>query len=141
VALTTAEQLLERLATAYRDLARALDESDLKTARRVLSDLEQLETAGRDLETAINATRERITLAPSKTRLVQRRRLRAMEQLAVRAGIMVTSARSSSRAAATLARHGGETDESLVTAVDQVSQALRVLRDWVRGTVRMNTAR
>jgi uncharacterized membrane protein YgaE (UPF0421/DUF939 family) len=141
VALTTAEQLLERLATAYRVLARALDEADLSTARRVLGDLEQLETAGRDLETAIEATRERLTLGPAKTRLVQRRRLRAMEQLAVRAGIMVTSARSTSRAAATLARHGSRPAPDLVTAVDQLAEALLVLRGWVRGQASVSTVR
>ncbi len=137
VALTTAEQLLQRLSTAYAELARALDEGDLPAARRVLRDLRELETSGRDLETAIGATRERITLAPSRTRLEQRRRLRAMEQLAARAGMMVTSARSTSRGVATLARHATEPDPALVTALEQLAQTLLSLRGWVRGQRRM----
>ncbi|WP_238348558.1 FUSC family protein [Ornithinimicrobium pratense] len=137
VALDTSEQLLDRLAVAYRRLSRALDGRDYPLAERTLADLEQLETSGRDLETAIDATRERITLGRSRTRAAQRRRLRLMEQLAVRAGVMVTSARSTSRAVSTMARHRQHADPALVTALEQLSQALLDLRSWVRGQARM----
>lgn len=141
VALTTAEQLLERLSTAYRDLARALEKPSLEATNRVLDELETLETAGRDLETAINATRERITIGHARTRLVQRRRLRAMGQLAARAGIMVTSARSATRAASTLTRHRTRTDPALISGLEQLAQTLLELRTWVRGSARMTVVR
>lgn len=141
VALTTAEQLLERLATAYRDLARALERGSLDLADRVLRELEHLETAGRDLETAIGATRERITIGGSRTRHAQRRRLGAMSQLAARAGVMVTSARSATRAASTLARHGTQPDPALVTGLEQLSGTLLELRAWVGGSARMTVVR
>src|SRR5699024_3922506 len=69
VAMTTAQQFLDRLATAYGRLSRALDASSEERAEKTLAELEQLETAGRDLDTAIRATRERIRLARSSTRL------------------------------------------------------------------------
>lgn len=141
VALTTAEQLLERLSTAYRDLARALDRTSLDRADRVLRDLEHLETAGRDLETAIDATRERITIGHSRTRHAQRRRLQAMAQLAARSGVMVTSARSATRAASTLARHRTRPDPALVTGLEELAQTLLELRAWVGGGARMTVVR
>jgi uncharacterized membrane protein YgaE (UPF0421/DUF939 family) len=141
VALTTAEQLLENLATAYRRLSRALEKGDFALAQRSLADLERLETSGRDLETSIEATRERITLGRSTTRAAQRRRLGAMNQLAARAGVLVTSARSASRAVVTLARHSTDTDPALVTGLEQLGDALRELRAWVSGRARMTVVR
>lgn len=141
VALTTAEQLLENLSTSYRRLSRALDKGDFALAQRTLHDLERLETAGRDLETSIEATRERITLGRSRTRAVQRRRLGAMHQLAARAGVLVTSARSASRAVATQARHNAHPDPALVTGLEQLAQSLIQLRSWVGGQARMTVVR
>jgi uncharacterized membrane protein YgaE (UPF0421/DUF939 family) len=137
LALVTAEQFLERLAAAYRELARALERRDLGLAWSTLGDLDHLGTAGRDLETAIEATRERITYGAARTRTVQRRRLRAIEQLTARAGVMVTSARSTSRAVATMARHQQPADPDLTSALEQLAQALLDLRSWVRGQARM----
>lgn len=104
---------------------------------RIMGDLEKLETAGRDLETAIDATRERITFGAAKTRMRQRRRLRSIEQLAGRAGVMVTSARSTGRAVSTMARHRQPPDPALVSALEQLAQALLEMRSWVRGQARM----
>lgn len=133
VAMTTAQQFLDRLATAYGRLSRALDASSEERAEKTLAELEQLETAGRDLDTAIRATRERIRLARSSTRLAHRRRLRAVEQVAGRAGLMLTSARSLSRAVGTLVRHGHRPDPQLTGAVEQLGEAVRVLGAWVGG--------
>lgn len=137
VALVTTEQLLEGLAGGYRGLAAALDTSDMPAVGRIMGDLEKLETAGRDLETAIDATRERITFGAAKTRMRQRRRLRSIEQLAGRAGVMVTSARSTGRAVSTMARHRQPPDPALVSALEQLAQALLEMRSWVRGQARM----
>lgn len=141
VALTTAEQLLDRLATAYRRLSRALEKNDFALAQRTLDDLDRLQTAGRDLETSIEATRERITLGRSQTRAAQRRRLTAMNQLAARAGVLVTSARSATRAVATLSRHSIDPAPALVTGLEQLAQTLTELRGWVGGKARMTVVR
>src|SRR5690606_1423049 len=141
VALTTAEQLLDRLAAAYRALARALEEGRLEVATRAIGDLETLETVGRDLETSLEATKERITFGQASTRHAQRRRLRAMLQLTARSGVMVVSARSTARAVSTLARHRSQPDPALVTGLEQLAQAVLELRRWVGGTVRMEVVR
>jgi predicted transcriptional regulator len=136
VALTTAEDMLRDLATAYGQLARGLEQSSSRMAERTLDELGALEGAGTDLDTAVEATRERINLGASRTRLTQSRRLRAVEQLAARAGLMVTSARSCARGVATLARYGRRADPGLVTALEELAQALRDLSAWVRGQAR-----
>lgn len=141
VALTTSEQLLDRLATAYRRLSRALEKGDFPLAQRTLADLERLETAGRDLEVSIEATRERITLGRSETRTAQRRRLGAMHQLAARAGVLVTSARSATRGVSTLTRHRTEPAPALVTGLEQLAQTMTELRAWVGGKARMTVVR
>lgn len=136
VALATAEDLLHDLARAYRRLAQALEQSSAPMAERTLEELASLEGAGSDLDTVVLATRERFNLAPSRTRLAQRRRLRAIEQLAARAGLMVTSAQSSSRGVASLARHGPRADAGLVTSLNELAQALQELARWVHGQAR-----
>lgn len=136
VALTTAEELLNDLATAYRQLAKALEKGSADRAERTLDSLERLEGAGGDLESAMEATRERISLARSDTRVAQRRRLRAIAQLSARAGIMVTSARSCSRGVATLVRHGRRPDPTLITGLEQLAHALHELSGWVGGQAR-----
>ena len=141
VALNTADQLLVNLATSYRRLSRSLENHDYALAQRTLTDLERLETSGRDLETAIEATRERITLGRSQTRAAQRRRLRTMNQLAARAGVLVTSARSATRAVSTVARHSTDPDPDLVTGLEQLAQSLTELRSWVSGRARMTVVR
>lgn len=132
VALSTAEDLLKGLATAYGRLAQALEKPAVGTAERVLADLESLEGIGGELRTAVAATRESISVAPSKARLIQRRRLRAIVQLADRAGLMVTSARSCARGAASLVRHGRRTDPQLVTALEELARTHKELARWVQ---------
>lgn len=131
-AMSTAQDLIGDLETAYGRLARALEDGSLGAADHLMEDLESLQGVGQDLSAAVEATREQITLAPSRARLIQRRRIRAIAQLGARAGLMVTSARSCARAVTSLVRHGRRTDPDLVTGLEELSQALRELARWVR---------
>lgn len=132
VALSTAEDLINDLVTVYRKLARALEDGSPEAADRIMENLESLQGVGGDLAAAVEATREQISLAPARNRLIQRRRIRAIAQLAARAGLMVSSARSCARGVTSLVRHGRRTDPDLVTGLEELAQALKELAHWVK---------
>lgn len=133
VVLRRAHETLTDLAEAYRLLARALERTSLDLTEEAQDRAHRLEGAGDDLDDALKAARERVDLARPRVRSAHRRRLRAVEQLAPRVGMMGTSVRSATRAVATVVRHGGEADPALVTAVEELAGATLELARWTSG--------
>lgn len=140
-ALATAEQVLARHVRALRRLVKALETGSLSTAEATLDDLAELEGARKELEDVLAATRERIRLARAAERMEQRRRLGAVEQLAARMDLMLTSARSIARATASVVRHGLEPDPYLARGVSELADAVEELSRWLRGKTDTETAR
>ncbi|MBK0418016.1 FUSC family protein [Leucobacter sp. CSA1] len=130
-AVAEAEAILSRYSHILERLGQEIAGRSLPGAEEALEDMASLVSARQDIADAVAAARERISLARSRTRAVQRRRLHAVEQLGARMDLLLSSGRAMCRAGANLVRHPRQVAPALPHAVDQLARAVDELRSWI----------
>ncbi|MDB1089798.1 FUSC family protein [Streptomyces sp. ACA25] len=132
------QEALDSLSTVLREIAAALAAGDLQRAEHAVTGTERMNGLLSELDEALDAARESTRLGGPRRSM---RPLGPLLLVRARLDMLATTVRALARGAVNAVRHGQRVDSRLVTAAEQLADAVSALRRWTEGTGDVQDAR